>query len=554
MEKRYFLAIALSFFVIFGWSLIQGPKAVLDTDTFQNVDIKENKAVQAGAELLPSDFLVNKTNDTEIIAEIKKEAVKKVSILENDEVYLEFSNVGGVLVKAVLKNFDYTFPISSISGYAETKSAHFELLHESQSKITYGLQLGDEIVTKTYDLDERENILHNQITIENTSNMSKQKSITIDGIQLDMSSLDKNSGNWSRDKMLFEYVVSYGSKDIYRHKNAFKFSDKDNKVKNESVNWVGFRDRYFSLIVDPKHEVEKYETTRISDEILNVSYSQKSVTILPKNKLVLSSEIIIAPQEIDVLKGFDQGYEKIVNYGIGGFFDIFAFGLGDPSAKILLGILKFVHNIVHSWGIAIVVVALLVCGGTYPLTLKSMKSMQRMQQVQPELAKIKEKHEKNPQKMQQETMEFYKKNKINPFGGCLPMFLQMPIFFGVIQLLWRYVGLRGEGFLWIKDLSEPDRLFLLPISIPIIGNEINILPIIVFGLTILQQRFSGKHMVTTDSNQAMQMKMMKFMLPSLIILFFYKFASAMALYFTIFYMFSTYTQWKMAKERGMNRG
>ena len=149
-------------------------------------------------------------------------------------------------------------------------------------------------------------------------------------------------------------------------------------------------------------------------------------------------------------------------------------------------------------------------------------------------------------------MELYKEHKINPLGGCLPMLLQIPFFIGVFQALWRSVYLKGAKFLWIQDLSMPDRLFKLPQKIPILNVEyFNILPIILIALMFFQQKMSSKNMATTDPNQLAQQKMMQFFLPVFIGILFYNFASGLALYFMTFYLFSTTTQWRMSKAKAV---
>ena len=132
------------------------------------------------------------------------------------------------------------------------------------------------------------------------------------------------------------------------------------------------------------------------------------------------------------------------------------------------------------------------------------------------------------------------------------MFLQMPIFIGLYQVLWRSVIFKGERFLWIKDLSEPDKLF--PFSrigireVPFLGEYFNILPITVMIFMALQQKLTSKNMPVTDPAQAEQQKMMAIVFPLMIGFFFYRLASGLCLYFTVFYVLSTVTQWKMSKK------
>ncbi len=138
------------------------------------------------------------------------------------------------------------------------------------------------------------------------------------------------------------------------------------------------------------------------------------------------------------------------------------------------------------------------------------------------------------------------REKINPFGGCLPMILQMPFFMAIYQVLWRAYYFQGKSFLWIKDLSQPDRLFSLPFSLPFLGSDFNILPLIMGGVMFWQQKLTAKAAVITDDTQAAQQRIMTIFFPIFIAFIFYKFASSLSLYFTMFYFFSALTQWKMS--------
>ena len=182
--------------------------------------------------------------------------------------------------------------------------------------------------------------------------------------------------------------------------------------------------------------------------------------------------------------------------------------------------------------------------------MQSMMSMRKMQEVQPKIKAFRERYKNDPQKLNTEMMEIYRREKINPFGGCLPFLIQMPFFMALYQILWRAQYFQGQGFLWIKDLSQPDRLIIFPFYLPFFGNELNILPILTGGIMFLQQKISSKNMIVTDEQQAMQQKMMMYILPVMMTCMFYKFASSWAIYFLVFYILSTATQWKIAQTTG----
>ena len=156
--------------------------------------------------------------------------------------------------------------------------------------------------------------------------------------------------------------------------------------------------------------------------------------------------------------------------------------------------------------------------------------MKDMQVLQPRIEELRKTYKDNPQKLNKEIMELYREHKVNPFGGCLPLVLQMPIFFGLYQGLMRSVALKGANFLWIKDLSEPDRLFVLTNSLPLLGKEINILPIIMAIGMFFQQKLS---MVSTGGSSAEQQKMMMIIFPVMFGVIFYHMPSGLVLYWFI---------------------
>ena len=225
------------------------------------------------------------------------------------------------------------------------------------------------------------------------------------------------------------------------------------------------------------------------------------------------------PNDIARLKALGLGLEKIVYYG-----------KLDGIVKALLVTLKFFHNIVRNWGVAIIILTMLINIILFPLTRKSFLSMKRVQEMQPHMEKLKKIHKDNPQKFQKEMAEVYKKYKINPLGGCLPMLLQMPVFFALYQALLRSIDLKDANFLWIKDLSRPD-FIKLPFSLPMLGNEIHILPILAIVAMFFQQRISTKSTPATTPEQAQQQKFMLIFFPLLLGFAFYNFPAGFVLYF-----------------------
>ena len=539
MEKRLFLAIGLSIMVVWLWSAA-APKPQIgqkDSGLSQIVETKSGAGVQdiLSPAFPPSQLSTQSSVQNDQISE-------RIEILESDELLVEFSNIGASINRVIIKNYDTSLPITKIASISEYENFPFILDWVSDSEISYSYDSDELKITKSYIVDEDSYIIRSFIKIYNKSNMSKLISIESGGYTIEMSNLNKKDSEEAhkvgRDKSLFEYAI-YSSEGIHRKGSAFKFSEKERKRGAGNVNWIGFRSRYFCALIKPQYDTNGYRISPIDDNKLKVGVQSKETAILPQNSVQFDSIIYVGPEKTSTLKEYGLGFEKIKRY--------YRFGLLDGISKIIGGLMEFIYKIIPNWGISIILISVIIYFSMYPLTLKGMLSMKKMQSLQPMIVKLKEKYKDNPQKMNKEMMALYKEHKVNPLGGCLPMLLQMPVFIGLYQVLWRSVSFKGAKFLWIKDLSEPDRLFMLPFSLPILGNEFNLLPIIMIVVMFFQQKLSSKNMVITDPSQAAQQKMMTTIMPVFLGFIFYKFASGLTLYFTMFYIFSTFTQWKMSK-------
>jgi YidC/Oxa1 family membrane protein insertase len=375
--------------------------------------------------------------------------------------------------------------------------------------------------------------------IKNLSEMSILNNFNFTAYEIDLSRMDINQNN--RDTSLYEYSV-YANNKMFRKGNASKFNDKNDQSGSVRVNWVGFRDHYHALIIKPEFETKSYEIKSDSNQQLNVSIRPQDKNLAPGESISYDFSIYDGPQNPWLMKKYQKGFEKIVAFS--------NFIIIEWIGQAIYYTIPVLHSIFRSWGVAIILISMMIYGITYPLTMQSMMSMRKMQQVQPKIAALRERYKSDPQKLNAEMVEIYRREKINPFGGCLPFLIQMPFFMALYQILWRAQYFQGQGFLWIKDLSQPDRLIILPFYLPFFGNELNILPVLTGCIMFLQQRISSKNMVVTDEQQAMQQKMMMYILPVMMTFMFYKFASSWAIYFLVFYILSTATQWKIAKLAG----
>lgn len=203
-------------------------------------------------------------------------------------------------------------------------------------------------------------------------------------------------------------------------------------------------------------------------------------------------------------------------------------------------ILNAIYGVVGNYGIAIIIVTVLMRIIIFPLTLKQEKSMKKMRELQPELEKIKEKYKDNPQEYQQKTAELYRESGVNPLGGCLPLLIQMPVF---VALYWAFSGNAipaDAKFLWFT-LKQPDRLFM-------IGNfAFNLLPILNVGVTYIQQKIMTS--ATSEQESSQQMQTMLYMMPLMMLFIFYKMPSGVTLYYLVSGALSLVQQYFILKGR-----
>jgi YidC/Oxa1 family membrane protein insertase len=244
-----------------------------------------------------------------------------------------------------------------------------------------------------------------------------------------------------------------------------------------------------------------------------------AATLAPGQNQERQIHLFAGPKEYQTLvqigDRFNNNIDLIMGYG--GFFGFFAKGL-------LLG-MNWLHAVLRlPYGWAIIAITLIIKLLFWPLTQASTRSMKRMQALQPQMKAIQEKYKDDPAKMNRKTMEFMRENKVNPLGGCLPMLIQIPVFFGFYKMIQSAIELRGEPFLWIGDLSRPDTIF----EIPGTGFPFNLLPLIM-GVTMLWQARLTPPSPGMDPTQA---KMMRYM-PLMFMVFLYNFSAGLTLYWTV---------------------
>jgi YidC/Oxa1 family membrane protein insertase len=290
-----------------------------------------------------------------------------------------------------------------------------------------------------------------------------------------------------------------------------------------SAEWVAASSQFFtSLVVPLTGKADAVWGKRFDINPARKTYGLEGAMHLPGFKVEAGQtytsrfQLYLGPKLYHRLARLDHNEAEVMEFGV---FKIIC--------QALLNILNTLHSFLGNYAAAILALTTIVKLSLWPLQNKATSSMRRMSALSPKIQELREKYKDDPTRMNQEVMKLYKEYGINPVGGCLPMLIQIPIFFGLFTMLRQAVELRGASFLWIKDLSQPDTVGHLPI----LGWPINVLPLIMAATSFWMTHLTPK------SGDPTQQRMMMFM-PIIFIVFCYNFAAALALYYTAQNLFS----------------
>jgi len=538
MGKNLILAIVVSFFIITGYSLFMSKfypqhSPSLPEETSQDLSVEEKKESKEDA---PDDMYLS-------ISKTDLEPIKlgsNVFYLDSKGGYIHSVECGPRLQPIDFQRLTY------INKY---RQVYFNILSSQEEIELKGKKSveGIKLEKKIKCVDEQ--VYQVELTFINDSGNDKvfEYSFVVSDWA---SSSDKANGRFSSEKYT-EVCVSKEDRVIRMPVSGGMFSK--NKLQEKSTfgnfEWIGLRGKYFCVVAKPLFRFEGgwAQGSNEDKKIVTVGVYSGKQSVPAKGRLINNYLLYVGPLDKAALGKTQEGFESIISFGFFG-----------GISEFILKLLAVFHIWTGSWGWSIVLLSVLIFAAFFPLTLKSAHAMRNMQVMQaklkPELDALREKYKSNPSRMQKETMELYKKHDVNPMkgctGGCLPMLFQLPIFIALFQALTRSVKLQGADFLWIKDLSLPDRAFHLPVSIPILGEYINILPILMIVTMFIQQKLTAQETAASKEQQ----KMMQIIFPIFFGVIFYSFPSGLVLYYFMFNIFNLIQRWYVeVKHRSLEK-
>ena len=379
------------------------------------------------------------------------------------------------------------------------------------------------VVEKTYKFSSDSYLIGLDVTIKNGSDRSIQDKLFV-ALNGPAPADTRMYGFEGPSALINEKLEEIKIKDI-AEKNTY----------TGRVSWVAVQDRYFMMSVIPD-QVEEDAGMRLflkEDDQLEAQYLNPAGDIRPGTQHTYQYSLFFGPKSMKILKKAGHDLGKALNFG---WFTVLA--------KPCVWLMNRLYSVIPNYGIAIIILTLLIKIVLWPLGSKSYKSMSEMKKIQPLMKEIREKYKSDKKKMNEEVMGLYRTYKINPLGGCLPMVVQLPVFFALYRMLYQAIELRhAPFFLWIDDLSAPDRLFHFSFSIPFMEPPygIPVLTIIMGATMLLQQKMSPP---MGDPTQA---KMMMFM-PLIFTVIFINFSSGLVLYWLVNNILSISQQYYIQKK------
>ncbi|NER08999.1 protein translocase subunit yidC [Muriicola jejuensis] len=471
-------------------------------------------------------------------------AIDGTTILENEVLYLEVSNRGGQITEARLKEF---VTYDSVTVY---------LIKDGNAVFGLNFTTTDNRVLNTKDLffepslseDGENKVLSMKARVSPQQFLEYRYEIKpgeyLFGFTIRSQGLnDVINGsqpvtlNWRLKGIRHNKSIQYGNRYTrltYNHEGGkiSKLSESgDDEETEEDIKWLSYRQHFFSSILTtntPFKTAELSSTNLVEEESKEAKFTKEYTTVAPLEleggELSYAMNWYFGPTDIDVLEKYkDLGLVESIPYGWGifGWINRHVF---TPFYGFLSSFLPF--------GIAIVVMTIIVRLLMSPVTYKSYLSQAKMKVLRPEITEINEKFKDNAMKKQQETMKLYNKAGVSPMSGCVPALLQLPIFYALFMFFPTSFALRQKSFLWADDLSSYDTIAQLPFSIPFYGDHVSLFPILAsIAIFIYMMMTTGQNMQTQPGMP--NMKFIMYLSPLMMLFFFNNYASGLSLYYFV---------------------
>ena len=484
----------------------------------------------------PSNIVDSSYNDYEDNDEFSEEII----VLENSNILLEVSTKGAEIKELLLKD------------YNNYNDDPLFLIDNNKSIFSFNIPVGRNSNINSQDLNYTAEIIDENSSVKLKAQIDSRSGLELSFFLADNSSIvdfeldiiDNTNSNyenveliWGRDSFRNSKSIDYENRytalsyGFENNKDSYlSVAGTTNKVI-DNVNWVSFREHFFSSILilnNESNQVEISSEDLSGNDALDKKFTKRFLANIPlslDSNNQLSFSMYYGPTDYETLKEYNLNLENSVPIGWGIF--------GWLNRFIFFPLFSFLTNY-FSYGISIILMTIIVKVAISPLTYKSYLSQIKMKILKPELEIINEKFGDDPMKKQQETMNLYTKSGANPMSGCLPAFLQMPIFFALFTFFPVAFSLRQKSFLWADDLSSYDSILDLGFYIPLYGDHISLFPILAsVAIFFYTKMTTGQQMMSPSQTGGVNMKVIMYMMPIMMLFFFNNYASGLSLYYFI---------------------
>lgn len=473
-----------------------------------------------------------------------------VTSLENNNLALKISNKGGQIVEVRLKN------------HTNFKEEDFYLIKDNNSFFNIDFETADNKKLSTKDLFFESSLA----TIDGNEQVSMKLKTTNGGYleflytiipeeyMMDFNIYSKNLSSvintnsepkitWQKTTFRQEKSISYEnrySEVVYQYegnKKEWTGQRDQTEESDELVDWVAFKQHFFTSILlsdTPFLRGRFISENLVKDEQIDTSFLKRFTAEIPlKLKAGEFAEDLnwyFGPSDYQILTGYDRGLDKVVPLGWGIF--------GWINRYVFIWFFGILSGVLPSYGLAIIVMTIVVRIFLSPVTYKSYLSQAKMKVLRPEITQINDKYKDNAMKKQQETMKLYSKTGVSPLAGCIPAVLQIPVFYALFQFFPSAFQLRQKGFLWADDLASYDVIYEWESYIPLIswayGNHISLFPILAsIAIFFYMQMTTGQNMQQMSQPGMPNMKFIMYLSPVIMLIFFNNYASGLSLYYFI---------------------
>lgn len=566
MDRKQVIGLVLIFALFYVWSMmnsksrreIEEQQRIEDSIRMADTPVMEETVTME--EAVTSDNTAFQTSQESSIDSIKNlqlayqfgsfaasaSGEEKDYTLENDLYTITFSSKGGFIKSVLLKDYH---KLERQEDNSE-KPVDLYLLKDSKNRFSYDIPYKGvpNNVIRTEDLYFQGNLSGNTLTLRAPAGDGayfEQKYTVKDGAydmdyEIRMVGLNNDIENGTEAITLnwINYLDKLERNDKFEKFYStvyFKEQGEDSdycncrkddieEVENTPLDWVSNANQFFNTALISKSKpfaggVLKTEMLDEDTPDLKKLTSTIKVPYSSSSDYTFDMSLYMGPNDFNTLRSYNVGLEEVIPFGRSLF--------GSINRWIIRPFFHFLDNITGNKGIAIIMMIFLIKLLLYPLTYKMLYSQAKMGALKPEIEKIKEKHKDDPQTLQVENMKLYREYGVSPLGGCMPMLLQMPIWYALFRFFPASIDFRQESFLWAKDLSSYDVIAYLPFEIPAFGAHVSLFTILWAISTVAYTYYNTKHM---DMSANPAMKYVQYFMPLMFLFFFNNYASGLTCY------------------------